>query len=231
MRTRTTLALGALASAASIAFGIGGVEQEPVGDGAERADALCARLAGQPPADASDEQALLVEGFQSFLERLEDAFDGERATRLAELMHARADAVWSAFCLEGALRRSADADPTSVRSRQAYERADAVLTALEARADLGPADGLAVVHRRAILAAGFDDTAAERRALGGALALGGIDGAQISGLAALRDGDGRSAARLFGSLLDGQHSPDVLPWAVRGHGLGSLELLRSGTPD
>lgn len=214
------------ATSAPAAFG---AQDVPAHDGAH-ADALAARIEALPtgsPADEgspTDDQRLLVDGYAAFIASM-DAFDGPRAIRLARGMHAHAGAIWSAFCVEGALRRAAPADVDDASIR-AFAEADAALAELLTRAELPAADALAVTQRRAILAAGFARHGAERAALGRALSMGGIDGAQISGLAALTGGDDASAARLFGSLLDAGHVPDVLPWPLRGHGIATLELLR-----
>ena len=99
-------------------------------EGAARADRTAARLAAlegateQPSAD--DELQLLTEAYQSFLDRIE-VCDGPRSVRLARAMHARAGAVWSAFCLDGSLRRASPADPGSEAARAAYAEADAAL--------------------------------------------------------------------------------------------------------
>ncbi|MEM1449629.1 MAG: hypothetical protein AAGI22_10970 [Planctomycetota bacterium] len=202
-------------------------------EGAARADRTAARLEAlegateQPSAD--DELQLLTEAYQSFLDRIE-VCDGPRSVRLARAMHARAGAVWSAFCLDGSLRRASPADPGSEAARAAYAEADAALVRLIESPETSAVDRLAVVQRRAILAGGFGDRTGEHEMLGRALAAGGIDGKQITGLAALQRGDAGAAARLFGALLDADHAPEVLPWAARGHGLGALEMLRTGGP-
>ena len=216
--------LTALAAVPLGASGASGAQDVPAHDRA-RADALAVRIEALPSASAADDQRLLVEGFAAFIASM-DAFDGPRAIRLARGMHAHAGAIWSAFCVEGALRRAAPADVEHGLSLRSFDEADSALVELLAGQALTASDELALTHRRAILAAGFARHGAERAALGRALSAGGIDGAQISGLAALTRGDDAAAARLFGSLLDAGHSPDVLPWPLRGHGIATLELLR-----
>jgi len=218
------IAVAAVPLGASGASGVFRAQDVPAHDGA-RADALAARIEALPSASNADDQLLLLEGFGAFIASM-DAFDGPRAIRLARGMHAHAGAIWSAFCVEGALRRAAPEDVHHGLSIRAFDEADSVLVELLAGQALSATDALAVTHRRAIIAAGFARHGAERAALGRALSKGGIDGAQISGLAALTRGDDASAARLFGSLLDARHSPDVLPWPLRGHGIATLELLR-----
>lgn len=182
---------------------------------------------GDPGTSSEAVAALLQEAFDLFLVRIE-VKDGPGAVGLARAMHGRAPAPWSAFCLEGALRRSSTADPRGESALLAYVEADGVLTALLRSEALGEEEKLAVTQRRAILAAGFDDDAGERASLGRALAQGGIDGAQILGLRALEAGDFRESARLFGLLLDRGEAAEDCPWALRGHGLAALESVRKG---
>lgn len=203
-----------------------GFVQEPPPDGAARADAAIEALRTVPTGSPEDDQRIRVAAFDAFIERM-DAFDGDRSIALGRAMHAEAGGIWSVFCLEGALRRSAGADPTTDGAALAFREADGALTAMLDRGGWSRADRLALIHRRAILAAGFDDLPAERFALGAALALGGIDGAQITGLSALARGDRETAARLFGKLIDEGHPPDSHPWSVRGHGLAVLDALRT----
>lgn len=192
-------------------------------EGADELDRLVRELRGEVPDGVAD-GPLLQEAFTAFLRAME-VKDGAGAVRLARAMHDRADAVWSAFCLEGALRRSAPADPRSEPAMAAFREAEEALQGCLA-ADPGFGDRLALVQRRAILAAGFDAPGPERAALGRALAMGGIDGAQILGLAALKSGELRESARLFAVLLDRGEALADCPWAVRGHGLAALAATR-----
>ncbi len=178
--------------------------------------------------DTQASGALLEEGFRLFLDRMA-AMDGPSSVGLARAMYARDDAIWSTFCLEGALRRSAPADTGGASAQEAYAEADRALSALLRLETLSAADRVAVVQRRAILAAGFADTSGELSSLGRALGMGGIDGAQILGLKALVAGDHGEAARLFGLLIDRGDPPQDRPWALRGHGLASLERIRRGS--
>lgn len=215
----------------------------PAQDGARDADALIARLTDDVP--DRDEDALLAGAFDAFVERM-DAFDGDRAVALGRAVFERTPAVWSAFCLEGGLRRSAPADLGSPAARAAHAEANTALEGLLA-AGLGAPDRLAVVQRLALLHAGFQRPAAERRALGAALGAGGFDGLQIMALKGLSRAEGASAwscaspetaGALFASLLDrgsGAQAapagadppaggpPEDAPWALRGHGLAALE--------
>lgn len=203
--------------------------------GAAVGAALAIGAPGTPPGDdvdrliaelTDDGQSLrsgaLQEGFDAFT-RLMDAHDGERAVALARAMHGRAGEVWSAFCLEGALRRSAPADagPGSPALAEAAGALDALLARTP---ELPLRDRIDVLQRKAILHAGFGDRAAERRALGAALALGGVDAAQIRALQALQQGDPETGARLFASLLDRHENGPLPPWALRGFGLCCVEI-------
>lgn len=180
------------------------------GDRSERAQAVVAALdeaAGDPEA-LHPRQLRAFEVFQ--LEH--DDFQGARSVALAEAMHRHAAATWSAFCLEGALRRTGD-----------YGRADAVLREHLGR-DLGPAERVDVVLRRAIVAAGAGDRAGELAALGRGLVGGGADAYQMLGRLALVEGRAAEARGLFRVLVD-RHATDPAgapPWALRGWGLALL---------
>jgi len=221
------IALGLAAWACAPAVGAAGAPQ----DGASAADEILARLTDEAP---DDDAALLGAGFDAFVERM-DAFDADRALGLARAMFERSPAVWSAFCLEGALRRGAPADLDGEAARAAHAEAEAALEGL-LRSGLAPADRLALVQRQALLHAGFDRPIDERRALGAALGMGGFDGIQIMALKGLSRAPGpeggsaaspETAGALFASLLDrGEPDPasaQAAPWALRGHGLASLE--------
>ena len=91
-------------------------------------------------------------------------------------------------------------------------------------------DRAALLQRSAILEAGFGERAAERAALGGALALHGIDGAQITALQRLDEGESRAAAALFATLLDSTDPARVgAPWALRGHAMAVLDEVAGMT--
>ncbi len=211
-----TLATGAVAPAQDVA------------PAASRQDLL------EALADPARAGAALGPAFEAFLDAM-DRFDGPAAVELARAMHASAltiregapgfDVLWSAFCLEGALRRSA---PESGPARARHlEEARAVITARLESAETAPAERAALLQRLAILEAGFGERAAERAALGGALALHGIDGAQITGLQRLDGGDPLAAAALFAALLDSEDVARVsAPWALRGHALAVMDGAR-----
>ena len=202
------------------------------------------RLAEQLEAEGELTPEATRAAFDAFVERM-DAFDTELATRLARGMFSRDKAVWSVFCVEGALRRGAPADPEDPLALAAFEEAEAAL--LEVLAFSRPegtplgaprADAVALDQRLALLYAGFGRHAAERRVLGAAMGAGGVDATQIVALKALsrrstdaRPADPTTAAALFASLLDRSRdgaaqsaAPSPLaPWALRGHGLGVFE--------
>ncbi len=240
--------LGLAALAAPLATTLPGLRAESPGRAIADAAVISSRASADELVDffeADRSQAEYAsryrEGFDAFIERM-DAFDGPGAVRLARALHRRADGIWSAFCLEGALRRSATEDT----AQAVFAEADAVLVRLLDEGQDGVAleriERVDVLQRRAILAAGFGRRSAERAMLGAALAERGVDGAQITGLAALEAGDMDAAARLFGSLLDsaGLDVPgpggaggavpatnleNAPPWALRGHGLAVWHSL------
>lgn len=193
-------------------------------DGPERTDALVVALSADAfeGLSASERTARLELGFAAFLAAL-DRFAAGEALALAEAMHARAGETWSAFCLEGALRRGFGR----------YEEADAVLAALPAAARPAPGtDGLAahleVLERRCIVAAGAGWRARERALLGRAYVAGGRDAQQILGRLELAAGRYDAAAKLFGGLLTDAREQPLAPaselpaWALRGFGVALL---------
>lgn len=231
IRSSSGRGLAAVAAVLALTFAAGQEPADATGDEpariGEQIDRLVARLT-----DPHEPDAVLKEGFELFVARM-DAFDGAGALELARALHGRSPAVWSAFVLEGALRRSASADPRAEASVAAYEEGDAALRSLISDPSTSVPDRIASIQRRAILAAGFARPRAERAALGAALAGRGTDGAQILGLAALTAGEHETAAALFASLLDAPApGPDGAPaerppWALRGHSLAVLEQLIS----
>lgn len=155
-------------------------------------------------------------GFELFLER-EGSFHAD-AEVLAEALHQKAQATWSAFCLEGILRRLGKG-----------ERALAVINQqLEAVGPSAGSERTALLGRRAIIHGGMGNPAGTMGDLGSLLALGATDGYQILGLTALQEGRWSTARGHFGVLLDRSRvsaSPPP-PWALRGYG---VSLLRRGT--
>ncbi len=196
--------------------------------------------------------------YDLFIKSMGD-YDGDSALRIARAMHQRsfamfdsgeaASTVWSAFCLEGALRRGA----TDANLDEHFKEASRALKALMGHPRTSRADRLALVQRHAIVAAGFGRRGVEAASLGAALAQGGIDGAQITGLARLQSApkngqdDWETAGALFANLLDRARAagtqdpaqtpgplpldPADAPWALRGHGLSVLGSLRASSSD
>ena len=154
--------------------------------------------------------ARLQAGFDAFV-AAERAYRLEWATALATALHGRADAVWSAFCLEGILRRGGR-----------LERAGAVLGAIGRQPERTPR--AEVAGRRAIVARGAGDLGEAASHLGVVVACGGADGPQMLGIQALLEGRSRVAARHFGALLSGAVGAQVAPppWAQRGFGVALL---------
>lgn len=182
-------------------------------------------------ADPQRAGAALQPAFDAFIAAM-DRFDGPASVDLARAMHASAlriredspgyGVLWSAFCLEGALRRSAPLSGAELDAKLAEARR--VLTERLDDPTTTTAEREALLQRRAILEAGIGTRDAERAALGGALALHGIDGAQISGLQRLRGGRPAEAAALFATLLDSADPTRVAaPWALRGHAMAVLD--------
>ena len=182
-------------------------------------------------ADPAREGAALRPAFESFVDAM-DRFDGPTAVQLARAMHTSAlriregapdtDVLWSVFCLEGALRRSAPGSG-AVRAAHLKEAREVIAKQLD-DASGTTSDRQALLQRLAILEAGFGERSAERAALGGALALHGIDGAQITALQRLDGGEPRASAALFATLLDSADPARVgAPWALRGHAMAVLD--------
>jgi len=182
------------------------------GDRGQRARAVVAAL-DEVANDATALHERQARAFEVFQVEHDD-YEGARAVAISEAMHRCAGASWSAFCLEGALRRTGD-----------YVRADAVLREHLTR-ELAPAERLDVVLRRAIVYAGAGDRGAERAALGRGLVGGGADAYQMLGRLALAAGERAAARDLFRALVD-RHAGDPAgapPWALRGWGLALLPL-------
>lgn len=224
-------------------------------DGAERVLAALRQEPAERSGEFADRGQLLRAGFDVFIASM-DSFQGDSAVEVARELFAEDPAIWSAFCLEGSLRRSAAAD--AGHESLAFREAMGILESLRESNAAEPGVRLDLTNRIAILAGGFGARAEERAALGRSLASRGVDGAQIAGLWALAQ-DPAQAARLFGSLLDRSMArrsdpetavvnvqddasvtasspigtlpvldlnPEAAPWALRGHALASLELLR-----
>lgn len=157
-------------------------------------------------------QRRLQAGFEVFL-----ALEGEwsaDALLVAQALHLRAQAPWSAFCLEGIQRRLGHLD-------LALETIDQMLGPVSAAR--GPV-WQSLMGRRAIVHAGAGDRDLARADLGRLLSSGAADAHQILGLEALLDRQWQVSSAHFGVLLDssrrsGEPHP---PWALRGYGVSLL---------
>jgi hypothetical protein len=177
--------------------------------GDARARAFAAALE-EPPDDAAAFPVLNA-AYQAFLED-EAAFRGSAARALAEAMHARARATWSASCLEGIARRQGD-----------YATADEVLRE-QVEATAPGSERTELVLRRALAATGAGARELARDLLGQALVEGALDAYQMLGMEALSAGRLARARRLFGVLVerDRVHGEERAPWALRGWGVAQL---------
>lgn len=159
---------------------------------------------------ASSLGARLQAGFEAFV-TAERTYRLDWGTALATDLHARAGAVWSAFCLEGILRRGGR-----------LEGAARVLVTTGRQADRVPR--AEVAGRRAIVSRGAGALEEAAGHLGAVIACGGADGPQMLGIQALLEGRSTVAARHFGALLADAPGPTAStpPWAQRGFGVALL---------
>jgi len=157
-------------------------------------------------------QHRLQSGFEVFL-ALEGEWNAD-ALLVAQALHLRAQAPWSAFCLEGIQRRLGHLD-------QALETIDQMLAPVSAAR--GPV-WQSLMGRRAIIHAGAGHRDLALADLGRLLSSGAADAHQILGLDALLDRQWQVSSAHFGVLLDsdrrsGEPHP---PWALRGYGVSLL---------
>lgn len=172
-------------------------------DADARAEALVAAL---PGVGDSEVGAWLQAGFEEFLTAAE-AYEGERAVLLAEALHERARAPWSAMSLALISTRTGD----STRAASVLEGAlDAELDPVTER-DLLERLGLA------LMAGGSREPGLA--ALGSAFCRGSNNAAVVLGRLALREGRPRQARAIFRTLLVNDPPPS---WALRGWGLSLL---------
>lgn len=151
-------------------------------------------------------QDCLVLAFEEFRNQTR-AFRMDLALPLAEKMHARAQADWSAMSLALASTRVGD----SARARSILEAQLAVSPEGQARFTILERLGLA------LLGAGEETLA--RRQLGGAFAEGSSNAGVVLADMALRAGRPEAARALFRALLDEEPAQS---WAHRGWGLSML---------
>lgn len=188
-------------------------------DGPERTAAMVRALAPATLAELAPaaRQERLQVGFQIFL-GAEARRAGVEWLAIAEALFTADRALWSAFCLEGALRKGFGR----------YDDAERLLAELQAehRGPEGRAERLELIGRRALVAAGAGQAAQERALLGQALGLGSQDARQILGFAALRAGDLVAARAHFGALFERGTTTtadrDLPAWALRGFGVALL---------
>ncbi len=144
--------------------------------------------------------------FARFTQEVE-AYHGWNAQRLAEGMHRRAQATWSAMTLALVCTRLGDSD-----------RATRVLrSALEAEKD--PVLQYELLERLGLAQLGAGKESAARGPLGSAFRRGSVNAGVVLGRIELRDGRMAQARAIFRTLLDKQPPPS---WALRGWGLSML---------
>ena len=165
--------------------------------------ALCLGLAQTPD---SLLEPLFERGYREFLAHSEAA-RADPALALAESLHARALAVWSAQNLAIARTRSG-----------AYTGAASVLQE-RLKGPLSNPDRALLASRLSIVHLGEGGLLSARRALGRGLLRRGSDSAIVLGLLALEGGGTDRSRRLYRSVLS--RDPEQ-PWAQRGWGLSMV---------
>lgn len=155
---------------------------------------------------AQELSTVLQEAFAVFMERTR-AFDLESSRILAEAMHSRALAGWSAMSLALISTRSGD----SLRARD-------VLEEQIARTPEGPAQ-YELLERLGLAIQGAGYEARAMGPLGSAFARGSANAGVVLGRIALREGQLGQARAIFRTLLT-QDTPQS--WAHRGWGLSML---------
>ncbi|MCB9916537.1 MAG: hypothetical protein H6828_15535 [Planctomycetes bacterium] len=171
--------------------------------GTARAETLIDALATAPEAELLATYKLGVEE----LGNQTRAFHMDVALPLAEALHARAGAPWSAACLGIAARKAG-----------APARAHAVLAEAAAGVPDGP-ERYALLEELGLVSLGAGDEPLARRELGASLARGSSNAGVVLGLLALRDGRRDEARALFRAQLE---RPEGRSWAWRGWGLSML---------
>lgn len=149
---------------------------------------------------------LIQEGFDELLLEVK-AFRGASAKALAEALHRRAGAVWSAMSLALISTQTGDSDRATEVLRSAIEGAS------------DPREEYDLLER---LGLALQGSGQERRALaplGSAFARGSVNAGVVLGRIALREGRLRQARAIFRTLLDEDPPPS---WALRGWGLAML---------
>lgn len=169
----------------------------------DRVDELTEALAECSDADLS---AVLQESFGVFMEETR-AYRLAAARRLAEGMHARSRAGWSAMSLALISTRAGD----STRAREV----------LEAQIQITPEgpDQYELLERLGLAIQGAGDERSALGPLGSAFARGSSNAGVVLGRIALREGRVEQARAIFRTLLT-QDPPQS--WALRGWGLSML---------
>lgn len=176
-------------------------------DAEARARALVDRIASAPREELP---ALYQVGFEEFLAAA-GAHRAELAVPLAEALHARARAPWSAMSLALVLRRAGDSPRELEVLREALEAELDPITERDLRVALG----------HALLTAGSLEPGLA--ALGSAFCRGSENAGVVLGRMALREGRPRQARAIFRTLLRNDPPPS---WALRGWGLSLLPANR-----
>lgn len=193
--------LALLLLTASTPQGVDELRQLPTPE--ERATALEARLAVAPEPEIP---GLLQLGFEEFLAAAE-AYRADLAVPLAEAMHARARAPWSAMSLALISRRAGRSERELAVLEEALEAAEDPVTRRDLLVSLG--------HARLVAGA----TEPGLSALGSAFCRGSSNAGVVLGRMALREGRPRQARAIFRTLLRDDPPPS---WALRGWGLSLL---------
>lgn len=157
--------------------------------------------------------AVLQAAFAEFLESVR-TYELEVARHLAEGMHARAGAPWSAMSLALVSTRAGDSP-----------RAEEVLRHQLSLTPDGP-DRHALLERLGLARLGAGKQASGLGPLGSAYARGSPNAGVVLGRIALREGRRGEARAVFRTLLE-QEPPQS--WALRGWGLSMLPPVE-GTP-
>ncbi len=179
------------------------VQARELAPGEARARALV-RALEETSAFGLDECLALA--FEEFLNQAR-AYRMDLALPLAEGMHARARADWSAMSLGLACTRAG-----------LNARAEEVLREQLALSEDGP-DQAALMERLGLAYLGAGQEARARRELGAALARGSSNAGVVLGMLSLRQGRPEAARALFRSILDEEPAQS---WAHRGWGLSMV---------
>lgn len=168
--------------------------------------ALEARLVQLRDAPPEELGSVLQAAFGEFMAHVR-GYELDAARQLAEGMHDRADAPWSAMSLALVSTRAGD-------TPRAYE----VLSLQLARTPEGP-DRHALLERLGLARLGAGEEAGALGPLGSAFARGSSNAGVVLGRIALREGRLGEARAVFRTLLE-QEPPQS--WALRGWGLSML---------